>query len=209
MNEMNRVIEACNLDKQKHLKTQREEYIESRDKIAHVLLKLFGLKPSFLKHITIKNLDSFFAGIGFVIDYPNKNRMQRMYFVYVPEMEKLLYKVRPSYLTLRKFIMEATKKRITIALVTPSNEVVVTNELKEYESEIWSQKMVKNYYVKRLNAQLKKAFKSKKKTVTSYAYKRTATEILTKKLGIKVAQGFLRCSNQDTLRKLLKLISDY
>lgn len=209
MRDMLRIMNACDINKKHYIKTQKEIYIESRDKIAHVLLKLFGLKTSHLKYIKLENLDSLFAGIGFVIELEVNNTITRTYFPYLPEMEKLLSKVRPNYLILKDFIIEEKRNRITVELVTTQNKVIVSNALKKNESEIWSAKMVKNYYVKRINSQLKKVFKKKEKIITSYAYKRSASQIIERKFGVKLSRQLLKCSNEDTLRGLLRAICEF
>ena len=197
MDDMDEILNSCKIKNSKR-KSTREIYAQSRDRIAHVLLKLFGFKVSHLENITLKHLNCLFSKKEIKVKPLRKNSTEETKLPYTPKMEKLLAKIKDDYIIVKDFIEKTySAEKYYTELLTNENKFIVSNSKKYESSEIWSSKALKDYYVRRLNNQLKEAFKENKLNrpkITTQSYRRAAAQIIAYNFGLLVASKFLNCN---------------
>lgn len=166
------------------------KYVKSRDRLAHTILKLTGIRISNLKYVTLQQLDNLFHKGTMFIRPIKSQRADKMEFPYVKEMERYLKNVREDYEYIKEYVSQKSDEIY---------DKLQDLEGDDFESEIWSTRIITRETLnKRINTQLRIAGQIINKRITSHSYRRGVAILTAKMFGIFKAKHLLNHSSIST-----------
>ncbi len=167
----------------------KDLFTKARDRIAHVILKIFGIRVSNLKYMNLRQLDNLFSKRDVYLKPIKSIKKEEIVFPYVKEYEKFTKHVKKDF--------DFIKENIKIYEEKNNTKYKRHNRPKiEGESELWgTNKLLREVLNKRINQQLIKPSILLDKKLTSHSYRRGLAIIIARTQGILAAKEVLNHTN--------------